>query len=184
LPGNAPEPEEGGAKYAEVLQIRTSKIVKALSLTDTNQAAAVQQILIAHYQALNAWHNLNDAKLKQAGADKEAVAKIHASLKSLHDDFLARLSRSLTADQVETVKDEMTYGKVKFTFAGYTSQYPNLTAENKQEILRLLKEAREEAMDGGSAKEKTAVFQRYKGRINNYLSKAGVPKGKTPATNP
>ncbi len=38
----------------------------------------------------------------------------------------------------------------------------------------MLKPAREEAMDGGSAKDKTAVFQRYKGRINNYLSKQGI----------
>jgi hypothetical protein len=37
----------------------------------------------------------------------------------------------------------------------------------------LLKEAREEAMDGGSSQEKDAVFGRYKGKINNYLSKQG-----------
>jgi len=29
-------------------------------------------------------------------------------------------------------------------------------------------------MDGGSAPEKTAIFQRYKGKINNYLSKQGI----------
>jgi hypothetical protein len=68
----------------------------------------------------------------------------------------------------------MTYGKVQFTLNGYLSAYPNLPDENKAEILRLLKEAREDAMDGGSAEEKTAVFQRYKGKINNYLSKAGI----------
>ena len=38
----------------------------------------------------------------------------------------------------------------------------------------MLKEAREEAMDGGSAEEKTAVFQRYKGKINNFLSRQGI----------
>jgi L,D-peptidoglycan transpeptidase YkuD (ErfK/YbiS/YcfS/YnhG family) len=68
----------------------------------------------------------------------------------------------------------MTYGKVQFTFSGYVSQYPNLPEENKKEILRLLKEAREDAMDGGSSEEKTAIFQRYKGKINNYLSKQGI----------
>jgi hypothetical protein len=68
----------------------------------------------------------------------------------------------------------MTYGKVQFTFKGYVTQYPDLSEENKNEILRLLKEAREAAMDGGSANEKTAIFQRYKGKINNYLSKQGI----------
>jgi hypothetical protein len=34
-----------------------------------------------------------------------------------------------------------------------------------------LLEAREHAMDGGSSEEKHAIFGKYKGRINNYLSK-------------
>jgi hypothetical protein len=33
-------------------------------------------------------------------------------------------------------------------------------------------------MDGGSAEEKTAVFEKYKGRINNYLSKQGYDLAK------
>jgi len=40
--------------------------------------------------------------------------------------------------------------------------------------MELLKLAREEAMDGGRAEEKTAVFQKCKGKINNYLSKQGI----------
>ena len=68
----------------------------------------------------------------------------------------------------------MTYGKVQFTFAGYLAQYPNLSEVNKEKILEFFKQAREEAMDGGSAGEKTAIFQRYKGRINNYLSRQGI----------
>jgi hypothetical protein len=61
--------------------------------------------------------------------------------------------------------------------------YPNLVEEHKQKILELLKQAREEAMDGGSADEKTAIFQKCKGKINNYLSKQGVhpEKAKTKA---
>ena len=68
----------------------------------------------------------------------------------------------------------MTYGKVQFTMAGYLSQYPELSDANRQAILEMLKQAREEAMDGGSAAEKTAIFQKYKGKINNYLSKQGI----------
>ena len=37
----------------------------------------------------------------------------------------------------------------------------------------MLKEAREEAMDGGSADEKSAVFQKYKNQINDYLNAHG-----------
>jgi hypothetical protein len=162
------------AKYTAAIEGRTGDILKALSLSDADKAAKVHDIIIAQYRALNTWHNENDPNLKAAKGDTNAIGQIHASLKTLHDKFLYDLGENLTPDQVEQVKDKMTYGKVQFTFKGYVAQYPNLTEENKQEILTMLKQAREEAMDGGSAQEKTAIFQRYKGKINNYLSKQGV----------
>ena len=179
-----PEPVE--AKYTAAIEGRTADILKILTLSDTNRATKVHDIIIAQYRALNAWHDENDAKLKAAKADTNATAQIRASLKTLHDDFLSKLAENLSPEQIEKVKDKMTYGKVQFTFAGYVAQYPNLSDENKAQILKLLKQAREEAMDGGSAAEKTAVFQRYKGKINNYLSKQGVHAAKqktAPATN-
>jgi hypothetical protein len=179
---------ETEAKYTKAIEGRTADILKILALSDTTNIANVHDAIIAQYRALNAWHDANDAKLKAARADTNAVAQIRVSLKTLHDDFLAKLAKDLTPSQIDQVKDKMTYGKVQFTFNGYLSQYPNLPEEHKHKILDLLKEAREEAMDGGSAEEKTAVFQRYKGKINNYLSKQGIhpeKKNKTPqsATN-
>ncbi|HLX71288.1 MAG TPA: DUF3826 domain-containing protein [Verrucomicrobiae bacterium] len=162
------------AKYTKAIEGRTAEILKILALTDTNKAANVHDIVIAQYRALNAWHDANDAKLKAARSDTNAVAQMHASLKAIHDQFLDRLAENLTPAQIEQVKDKMTYGKVQFTYNGYLTQYPNLSDANKQKILELLKEAREEAVDGGSAAEKTAVFQRYKGKINNYLAKEGI----------
>lgn len=169
-----PTPAPAEAKYAAAIEGRTAAILEVLALKGTNQAAKVHDIIIAQYRALNAWHDENDAKLKAARSDPNAVAQIRTSLKTLHEQFLSKLAENLTPAQIEQVKDKMTYGKVQFTFAGYLAEYPNLSDENKAEILRLLKEAREDAMDGGSAAEKTAIFQRYKGKINNYLSKQGV----------
>jgi len=180
-------PEQVEANYAKAIESRTADILQALALNDTNQAARVHDIIIAQYRALRAWHDDNDAKLKAARADTNAAAQIKISLKKLHDTFLARLAEHLTPEQVDKVKDKMTYGKVQFTFAGYVAQYPALSDANKEKILELLKQAREEAMDGGSAEEKTAIFQRYKGKINNYLSKQGIhpakekPGAKSPA---
>lgn len=162
------------ADYTNAIEGRTADILKILALTDTNKAANVHDIIIAQYRSLNAWHDANDAKLKAARSDTNAAAQIRASLKTLHDQFLGKLAQNLTPAQIDQVKDKMTYGKVQFTYKGYVTQYPDLSEANKQKILELLKEAREEAMDGGSAAEKTAVFQRYKGKINNYLSKQGI----------
>jgi Spy/CpxP family protein refolding chaperone len=175
-------PEQAEAKYTAAIEGRTADILKILALTDADKTAKVHDVIIAQYRALKAWHDENDAKLKASGKDTNAVAQIRASLKTIHDAFLARLSESFTPEQIEQVKDKMTYGKVQFTFAGYLAAYPNLADEHKQKILELLKQAREEAMDGGSAEEKTAVFQRYKGKINNYLSKQGLHAEKKTAT--
>jgi hypothetical protein len=48
-----------------------------------------------------------------------------------------------------------------------------LSDEQKKQIKAWLIEARELAMDQGSAEEKHHVFGKYKGKINNYLAAAG-----------
>jgi Spy/CpxP family protein refolding chaperone len=174
-------PEQIEAKYTQAIEGRTADILKVLELSDTNRSAKVHDIIMAQYRALRAWHDANDSKLKAARADTNVVAQIRGSLKSLHDEYIAKLSVNLTPEQVEKVKDKMTYGKVQFTYAGYLVAYSNLTEANKQRILELLKEAREPAMDGGSAEEKTAIFQKCKGKINNYLSAQGIHADKQKA---
>jgi hypothetical protein len=176
------------ANYTKSVEGRTADILKILALTDTNKVMHVHDAVMAQYRSLRAWHDENDAKLKAAKADTNAVAQIRGSLKVIHDAFLAKLAEDLSPAQVEQVKDKMTYGKVQFTFNGYLSAYPNLAEEHKQKILEILKQAREEAMDGGSAEEKTAIFTKAKGKINNYLSKQGIQSEKKkkpsmPATN-
>lgn len=171
-------PEQVEANYTKAIEGRTADILKTLGLTDSAKAARVHDAIIAQYRALNAWHNENDAKLKAAAKDTNAVAKTRASLKKIHDDFIAKLSENLTLAQVEQVKDKMTYNKVKVTYDAYCEIIPTLTDVQKAHILATLKEAREEAMDGGSSDEKSAIFKKYKGRIANYLSNEGVDETK------
>jgi hypothetical protein len=178
------------AAYTWAITQRTDKILEALALADTAQAAKAHAVIMAQWRALRDWHDTNDAPLKalakqarstdkaEAAAANEKVATINASLKSLHDGYLDRLSAELTPAQVETVKDEMTYNVVKVTVATYNQFLPQLTDAQKAVIVSTLKEAREEAMDQGTSKEKHAVFGRAKGRINNYLSKEGYDVGK------
>ena len=59
-------------------------------------------------------------------------------------------------------------------FKRYRELLPNLIVEQQADILANLLEAREYAMDAGSAEEKHAWFGKYKGRINNHLSAAGI----------
>ncbi|MEQ2010233.1 MAG: DUF3826 domain-containing protein [Limisphaerales bacterium] len=159
------------AEYTAKLEQRAADILKALELTDDVKAQRVRGIVIAQYRALRDWHDGYDAKLKGAGDEEARV--IRASLKELHGKFIAALSAELTPAQVERVKDRMTYDTVRVTYNGYLEMLPKLTEAQKARILDTLKEAREEAMDGGSSGEKTAIFGRFKGRINNYLSAEG-----------
>ena len=166
-----PSKPDTEAEYTAKLEVRAADILTALDLKDVEKAGRVKVIVIAQYRALRDWHDGLDAKLKGA-ADEEAKV-IRASLRALHDKFTASMAVELTPMQVERVKDRMTYDKVRVTYDGYVEMLPKLTAPQKARILELLKEAREEAMDGGSSEEKTAVFTRFKGKINNYLSAEG-----------
>jgi hypothetical protein len=159
------------AAYTKNIEKRVADILALLELKDTARTARVHDILIAQYRALRNWHDGNDKKLK--GAAPDTAKEIADSLRTLHQKFLSELSTNLTPEQVERVKDKMTYGKVKVTYDAYCQSLPKLTETEKQKILEWLKEAREEAMDGGSANEKSAIFKKYKGRINNYLDKQG-----------
>jgi hypothetical protein len=71
------------------------------------------------------------------------------------------------------VKDGMTYNILPITYKGYQEMIPNLTIQQKQQILTYLTEARDHAMSAGSSDKKHWWFGKYKGRINNYLSSEG-----------
>ena len=79
----------------------------------------------------------------------------------------------LTPAQVDQVKDGMTYGVLPNTWRGYQEMLPQMTDEQRRQVLAWLIEAREHAMDGSTSEEKHGWFGKYKGRITNYLAAAG-----------
>ena len=90
-----------------------------------------------------------------------------------HFELESNLSLYLDDAQIEAVKDGMTYGVVKKTYDAHCDMIPTLKDFEKKLILAWLKEAREYAMDAENSNKKHAAFGKYKGRINNYLSKQG-----------
>jgi hypothetical protein len=165
---------------------RAEKTAASLDLTDAAKTGRVRDLIARQYADLSAIHAVRDAALKAAKAQaatdktaaevatKEARATAEAAQNRLHGEYLARLATELTPAQIDQVKDGMTYGVLPLTFRVYQEMLPNLTAEQKAQILAWLTEARELAMDGSTSEEKHAWFGKYKGRINNYLSKAGI----------
>lgn len=162
--------------YTAAIEGRTADILNSLNLTNETKSAAVHDLIIAQYRILRSRDALIDAQIKAVGQEPNyanRAAKVQAESKVLHDHFFAKLSEFLTPGQVETVKDKLTYNKVKVTFDAYCAIVSGLTDAEKAKIIELLKAAREEAVDGGSAPEKAEIFQKYKNQINTYLTANG-----------
>ena len=172
---------EKEAFYARSIEYRTTDILKALNLADADKSNTVHDVLVAQYHNLRVRDAAIDTRLKVDGKDISYANRaplLAQQVQPLHDQFLARLAESLTPEQVEQVKDLMTYHKVKVTYDAYCQIVPGLTDGEKAKILELLKAAREEAIDGGNAPEKSAIFQKYKDQINAYLDAQGLDTAK------
>jgi hypothetical protein len=156
------------------LEKRVADITNALKLDDPAKTSKVRDILIAQYQALRDWQSANEVKLKDKSTSADEKKQIIATRQPLHDQFIAKLNEQLTPEQVELVKDKMTYNKLKVTYDGYVEIVGKLNDEQKAKIMEILKQGREEAMDGTSSEEKSAIFKQYKGKVNIYLSSQGI----------
>ena len=170
-------------EYVNAIVQRSEKIVEKLGVTDRNVCNEVTKIIANRYFELNDIYEKRDAFIKTAketlqgeakeNAIKSALDAADAALYRSHFAFPADLSLWITDKQVEAVKDGMTYGVVKVTYEATLDMIPTLKEEEKAQIYAWLVEAREFAMDAENSKKKHEAFGKYKGRINNYLSKRG-----------
>lgn len=176
--------ENRDPKYVESIVNRSQKIVDKLGLTDVKVAEDVCNIIANRYFELNDIYEIRDAKVKNVkesgltGDAKNAALKAaenekDAALYRSHFAFPASLSLFLNEEQIEAVKDGMTYGVVKVTYEATLDMIPSLKEEEKVQIYAWLVEVREFAMDAENSNKKHAAFGKYKGRINNYLAKRG-----------
>jgi hypothetical protein len=177
--------EEQDAGYTKTITQRAEKIVTPLGISNPETAAKVRDIIVQQYRSLNDIHTLKDNRLKSAkelsASNKKLAEELsenaeneaNACLYKLHFEYLSKLRLYLDENQVELVKDGMTYGVLPITYKGYCNMVLGLTEEQKRQIKIWLTEAREHAMDAGTSDEKHEWFGKYKGRINNYLSAAG-----------
>ncbi|WP_134088576.1 DUF3826 domain-containing protein [Olivibacter sp. XZL3] len=156
--------------YTQVITKRAQKIVDKLQL-DPKKSIVIRDIIVQQYRDLNAIHTDREQNEK---AHQLTGDKSEEKLAKLHGKYLKRLGKELNEEQIEQVKNEMTYNVLPITYKGYLEMLPSLTEQQKAQILAYLTEAREKAMDAGSSEAKHAWFGKYKGKINNYLSKEGV----------
>ena len=165
---------------SEALLNRSAKIVAQLELDDTVQIERVTLIIARHYADLGPVHDARDVSVAAAKSaqDEEGINRARdlaaARQAELRAAFLGRLAAELSPAQIDAVKDGLTYGVLPNTFRVYQEMLPDLTPEQSRQLYAWLYEAREHAITAGSSDEKHGWFGKYKGKINNYLSKAGI----------
>jgi len=152
------------AQYVETIKGRAQKIVDGLNLGDARKAENVRNIISNRYFLLNQIHEKYD-KSQQDARDAE--------LYKHHFELASALAQYLTEEQIDAVKDGMTFGRLKRDYKAQLEMIPSLTDEEKLQVLIWLKEAREFAMDAADSKGKHAWFDKYRGRTNNWLSARG-----------
>lgn len=172
------------AAYVENIVKRSQKIVDGLNMADAQKAEAVRNIIANRYFLLNEIHEAC-AKTKQFAKDsisapgkrqhvtEGAERRRDAELYKHHFELQSALAAYLTDEQIDAVKDGMTFGRLKRDYQAQLDMIPTLTDEEKAQVLIWLKEAREFAMDAGDSKQKHAWFDKYRGRTNNWLSARG-----------
>lgn len=184
MAANAVELDSNGRdqKYVETIVQRSKKVTDALKITDTEKGKEVLNIVANRYFKLNDIYSERDsikavAKTLTGDAKKQKMEYAEMlkdqKLYNSHFGFIADLSVYLTDKEIETVKDVLTYNVVNVTYSAQCDMIPTLKEEEKVQIMAWLKEGREYAIDAESSKKKHETFGKYKGRINNWLSKRG-----------
>ena len=152
-------------QYVETIKGRAQKIVDGLQLADAQKAENVRNIIANRYFLLNDIHAKYDKKTQEDA--------LYAELYKHHFELASALALYLNEEQIDAVKDGMTYGRLKRDYNAQLEMIPTLKDEEKAQILVWLKEAREYAIDAADSKGKHFWFDKYRGRTNNWLSSRG-----------
>ena len=138
-------------QYVKTIISRSQRATDALGITWTPMGQNVLNIICNRYFKLNDIYAERDSIKK---TDKElAEAQCDSKLYRSHWGFLADLSRYLKPQEIDKVKDVMTFDVVKVTYEAQCDMIPTLKEEEKQQIMAWLIEARELAIDAESRRK-------------------------------
>ena len=182
-PPDVQKAREAKVKSDEDVVKKAAEWVTSLNLNDAAKEARVKEVIITHLKTIRDWHNEHPFTTVPAGInpatgnklsdlDRQVIAN-SAMPGSVHENLMAGLRKDLTEEQVELILDKYTIGKVAFTLAGYKAIVPNLTGKEETEILKNLKQAREQAVDYKNMQQISAIFEIYKTKSEQYLNANG-----------
>lgn len=165
------------------IEKKATEWVASLLLSDNAKSQKVRSAVFTHLKAVRDWHNDHPASLVPAGINPangsplsdldRQVIMCSTKPKSIHDSLMRVLKTELDTAQVEAILDKYTVGKVAFTLKGYQAIVPDITPKEEAEIIKNLKQAREQAIDYKNMQEISAIFEIYKTKCEQYLNNNG-----------
>jgi Protein of unknown function (DUF3826) len=165
------------------LENKASEWVTSLKLNDNAKSQRVKSAIATHLVAVRDWHNSHPYTMIPEGLNPTTGGKLSemdrqliicsTKPRSVHDNLMNVLKTELDSVQLEAILDKYTIGKVDFTLKGYKAIVPDLTAKEEAEILKNLKQAREQAIDYKNMREISAIFEIYKTKCEQHLNNNG-----------
>lgn len=163
------------AAYEASIQRRVNETIQEMKLNDPVKEQQVRERFLQTYRDLRAWHKAHYEHYKQVKAEFE---KLDKELRSIPRGFIKEMQSLLTPEQVEMIQERMVGGRYRHNVGGLNAEYPDLPEGVRSYAMDLWAEARDIAMALPEGKDKTQVFERYKGKVNNYIASKGI-KGKS-----
>ncbi len=161
------------------LEKKAAGWVASLSLNDAAKEQRLTNVITTHLAAVRDFHNAHPYTEVPEGINPTTgnkMSKVERYIivestqpKETHEALMSGLRADLSEEQVELVLDKYTVGKVAFTLQGYKAIIPDLTADEEAQILKLLKQAREQAVDYKNMELISGIFEIYKTKCELYL---------------
>src|SRR4029077_18520188 len=79
----------------------------------------------------------------------------------------------LTAEQIDTIKNLLTSNDIARHYVAYHVIVPGLTKEEDEQIMKWLRQAREDGLDVKNVRDLGRAFEPYKNQIEAYLISHG-----------
>lgn len=175
--------QQAAAKEMTDQEKKATEWVSSLELKEKKKEKNVIKVVAEHLTAVRTWHNEHPFETVPAGInprtgdkltdlDRQMIAD-SAMPKSVHENLMNGLRAELSEEQVEVILDKYTVGKVAFTMKAYKEIVPDMSAKDEAYILDNLTKAREMAVDYKSMKQKSAIFEIYKTKNEQYFTNSG-----------
>lgn len=164
------------------LDQQAQEMVKSLRFVDDEKTAHVTRLTANYLQQLQVLLGQRTEMLAKEGNGEASEINTQTatayrvsrnSTVALRDAFVSHLNALMPPDLVDRIKDGVTGDWLHITRQRYEDMVPGMTYAQKAHIHGLLVEMRENAMMELGVGPQEKWVAKYRGIINNYISKQG-----------